>query len=133
MSFQQLQKTVLIIEDDADTRLLLSAILDHQGIKTTTATGGLDALSKLESEPLPDLILTDLEMKGMDGAALIQILKQSTRTKNIPVILSSGHVNTVEQAQDMGVQGCLCKPYGIETTMALVNSLLTKNSCPALT
>jgi len=117
-------RTVMIVEDNTDLCLLLSTILKIQGIKTTTACGGEEAWAKLQSGDLPDLIVTDLRMPGMNGAVFIDKLQHDARTRDIPVILSTAHPEIFSQAQQMGVQGYLAKPYSMANVISLMNTFM---------
>ena len=114
----------MIVENDKDTRFLLSTILAHDGIKTTMASSGQEALTKLESGELPDLIVTDMTMPGMNGDELVARIHHDLRTKNIPVLLSTGHWDIRLSAGKMGCQGYLSKPYTVAKTLALIHAFI---------
>ncbi|HEY2518069.1 MAG TPA: response regulator, partial [Polyangiaceae bacterium] len=65
---------ILIVDDEANARAALSEILQDDGYATETAADGFKALGKLE-EFVPDVILTDLKMPGLDGIALMEKAK----------------------------------------------------------
>jgi len=117
-------RSVLIVEDDEDSRILLVTLLAYQGIRSTSAADGAEALSGLQSGPLPDLILTDMNMSGMNGAMLLDNLRKDPRTCDIPVILSSGHDDLGLRAKKLDVQGYLSKPYSMASLLALVRVYL---------
>jgi signal transduction histidine kinase len=77
---------ILIVDDDARNRTLLEILLASEGYQLSTATGGLDALAKVASQP-PDLILLDVMMPGMDGYAVAERLKADAATCSIPIIM----------------------------------------------
>ena len=118
------QKTVMIVEDNADTSFLVSTILARQGIRTTVACGGAEAWFKLDSGELPDLIMTDMRMPGMSGEDLVDRLHQDSRMCGIPVIVSSARTDIFSQLENMGVQGCLSKPYSMAALVELVNRFI---------
>ena len=82
-------KTALIIDDDKDTLTLISTILEEVScscISTTTAEKGL----KLAHKHIPDIILMDWKLPGVDGFEVIEELKSGKDTRTIPVILLTG-------------------------------------------
>lgn len=117
-------KTVMIVEDNADLCFLLTTILNLEGIKTVVAGGGDEALSKLQTGELPDMIITDMKMAGMSGEVLIEKLRLDARTSGLPVILSTGHSEIYSEAKRMGVQGYLAKPYSVDKVLALTKTFL---------
>lgn len=125
-------KTVMIVEDNADTRSLLTIILAQQGIRTTTACDGAQALDQLAVGDLPDLIVTDMTMPGMSGEILIEKLHLNERTRSIPVILSSANCEISSRAKSMDVQGYLSKPYSIAAILAIVNTFIAPQAAASL-
>jgi PAS domain S-box-containing protein len=83
------RSTVLVIDDDADIRALLSAALEKQGWLVETASDGEEGLARAR-QAHPGLILLDLRLPGMDGFAVLRSLKESPATAEIPVIVMSG-------------------------------------------
>ena len=76
---------ILIVDDDVVTTKLLSCIAESEGHEVVHAENGLVALESIEKFHF-DLILTDIQMPGMDGLALLNKLKERTETSSIPVI-----------------------------------------------
>lgn len=82
------KRRILIVDDSITTRTLERSILEAVGYMVEVATDGEDALSKLSVASF-DLMLSDVQMPRMDGIALVTRVKQSERTKNMPVVLVS--------------------------------------------
>ena len=81
--------TVLIIDDDADVRDLLSRMLSDAGFKFDTAKDGKEGLEKLDKNP--NLIVLDLEMPRMDGFEFLEnYMKEVNETERAPVLVYSG-------------------------------------------
>jgi CheY-like chemotaxis protein len=78
--------TVLIADDDANTRLLVRTVLSHAGHRIIEARNGPQAFESAAAET-PDLILLDLSMPGMSGAELLRELRSDSRTKKAAVAL----------------------------------------------
>jgi putative two-component system response regulator len=79
---------ILVVDDDAVYRRYLTGILIPEGYQVSEAKDGLEALDFL-SKSLPDLVLLDLEMPRVDGYAVCRKLKESPRTRLIPVVIVS--------------------------------------------
>jgi CheY-like chemotaxis protein len=81
---------VLIVDDSETILLFLQAVFESEHYEVATATDGLDGLAKAH-QSLPDLIVTDSIMPGMDGFALLHALRADPATEAVPVImLTSG-------------------------------------------
>jgi CheY-like chemotaxis protein len=84
-------KTVLIIDDDADVRWALGAILDFEGYHVLEAVSGQEGVDLVRAHQ-PDLVLMDLEMPGlMDGYAAAKALRSDPRTGDIPIVVVTGY------------------------------------------
>ncbi len=80
------KRTVLLIDDDKDARLVLSMRLKQERFEVIEAKDGYDALDKLFEMP-PDVVVCDLMMPNMDGREFVHRLRSDMRTKNIPVLM----------------------------------------------
>ncbi len=103
---------VLIVDDNSDNRQLLSDISDAMGLEILQAANGIDALQLAQSQ-LPDLILLDVSMPGMNGFEVCSLLKSNERTAQIPVILLTA-LNDVEnrvQGLKLGADDYVAKPF----------------------
>ncbi len=90
------QVKALIVEDDSDTREILSRMLHTEHWETTTANNGLEALETLERFS-PDVILLDLMMPQMDGFQVLGHLRADPRHQHIPVVIVTAKVLTNEE------------------------------------
>jgi len=105
---------LLVVEDEADIASILHEILEMAGHHVTLAVDGAMALELLESDPLPEIILTDLKMPRMSGKRLIEALRSNPRTAALPVILVTGAVPSVDDFPPDGSYDCLImKPFDI--------------------
>ena len=103
---------ILVVDDIATNVLLLKTILGKAGYRIVTATGGREALEKVESES-PDLILLDIMMPDMNGYEVIERLKADERFCRIPVIfLSALHDSeNIVKGFKMGASDYVSKPF----------------------
>jgi threonine synthase len=89
--------TVLLIDDNSDDALLIRRLLEgHKSYRVHHAKDGWEGLA-MARQNLPDLIVTDLTMPGIDGFGLVEELKLDPRTKDIPVVVVSAKDITLEE------------------------------------
>jgi len=119
------QKTILIVDDESKNRSYLKALLEAEGYATQEAQTGDSAL-KMATEYLPDLILLDAMMPGMDGFHVAFELKKNDATKGIPVIMvtSLDDRDSRLRALQNGVEEFLTKPVERNELWVRVRNLL---------
>jgi CheY-like chemotaxis protein len=115
--------TILLVDDEVDSLWLLEIILEGRGFRILLAEGGEAALDKA-ARYLPDLIVTDWNMPGMDGIALCERLKFYPALAQIPVVMASGRVPPKEKSTLWNV--FLSKPVDVDALESAINSLLAK-------
>jgi two-component system response regulator GlrR len=103
-------RTVLVVDDDADLRLLLALRLKTAGYATLTAENGDAALALLARET-PGLVITDLQMAGMDGFALFEAIRQSYPGLPVIILTAHGSIPDAVAATRRGVFGFITKPF----------------------
>jgi two-component system, cell cycle response regulator DivK len=108
---QQQLATVLLVEDVADTREMYADYLRHCGFNVTTVTTGAEALDAAR-EQMPDLILMDAAMPGLDGWTATRLLKNDPITRDVPILILTAHVFTEHRAkaEEAGADGFIGKP-----------------------
>jgi CheY-like chemotaxis protein len=112
---------ILIVDDDAGIRQLLTLFLQHKGYAVDCATNGAEALEHLEhNQTLPQLLLLDLMMPVMDGAEFRQVQQQDPRLATIPVVVISAAENIQVQALALTADAYLPKPIDFDTLLVLV-------------
>lgn len=117
--------TVLLVDDSKSSLFSAKRALEGE-YNIVTAINGIDALEKMEVM-LPALVVTDIEMPGLDGFGLVQRMKGDIKLTEIPIIMVTANINKVVQiGQDKGVQGFLTKPYKPEDLLEQVNYLLDR-------
>jgi two-component system, cell cycle response regulator DivK len=102
---------VLIVDDYDDNREMYSSYLEFAGLRVAEAANGREALSQT-SELMPDLIVMDLSLPGIDGWQATRTIKQDPRTQHILVLALTGHAleGASEGARAAGCDGFLTKP-----------------------
>ena len=114
-------RLVLIVEDNALNARLSADMLLSAGYVTQIAREGNEGF-ELAVELLPDLILTDLQMSGMDGITMIKKLKADPRTAAIPVVAVTAHAmpEHSEEATRAGCCAFITKPFRFRSFLAEV-------------
>jgi len=102
--------TVLVVEDSVGVRELQRVILEGAGYDVLTAVDGLDGAGRLAGEP-PDLVLSDVEMPGMDGFALTRTIRRTPRWADVPVVIMTSRGDDADQRAglDAGASAYLLK------------------------
>jgi type IV pilus assembly protein PilB len=120
-------KRVLVVDDNAVIRKLLSHYLEAEGYLVVTAENGLEAL-KMVAKDKPDVIISDFLMPKMDGLTLIKKLKAQLATRFIPVIMltAKDELESEVEVIDSGADDYLTKPVAPKRLVARVKRLLNK-------
>ncbi len=105
-------RSVLVVDDYEDNLMLYVAFLSAAGFRVSHAADGLEAVEKAR-QGLPDLIVMDLAIPGIDGWEATRLLKADPATKHIIIIALSGHTleSHVARAREVGCDLFLPKPY----------------------
>lgn len=109
------KEKVLIIDDDKFILSMYSVKFKNAGFEVDLALGGAEALSKLQNDKAPDIIILDLIMPGMAGHEfLVKVREQKLAPKATVVILTNqGQSEDIEKAKKYGVQGYIVKASAI--------------------
>lgn len=118
-------KTVLLVEDNEDNRIVYSTILRHFGYDVQEALNGEEGIAKAR-ELKPDLILMDISIPVIDGWEATQVLKHDPETMDIPIIALTAHAlaSDREKAMEVGCDGYLAKPCEPRAVVAEVQRFL---------
>ena len=110
--------TVLIVEDDPDTREMLTSFLQLEGFQTATASNGREALDRLTDGVNADVIVLDLMMPVMDGWQFRQRQVEDARLARIPTIVVSAAGR--DRMAQISADAYLAKPIDIEELLSRV-------------
>ncbi|MGD9939203.1 MAG: response regulator transcription factor [Clostridia bacterium] len=122
---------ILVVEDDPDIRELLAYSLGKEGYIILQAASG-EAATRIMEDVLPDLILLDVMLPGMDGLELLRRLKSDQRFRTVPVILASakGEESDVVAGLELGAEDYVTKPFSPRVLLARVRTALRRHSHP---
>ena len=123
-----LGNSILLVEDNPELLEYLSALLGKY-YKIETAGNGKEALEKLEDN-IPDLILTDLMMPVMDGITLAKALRETPKTRFIPIIILSAKTDVTSKIEGFqtNIYDYIEKPFNPGLLLSRINNILTRNN-----
>jgi CheY-like chemotaxis protein len=112
---------VLIVEDDSTTRRLVHFVLKPLEVDVIDAANATEAKAAVQQQAF-QLILMDLNLPGMDGFLLIELLREHEHAATTPVIVLTARSNPADtsRAQQMGCAGFLYKPFGTQALRSIV-------------
>jgi len=112
---------VLVIEDHPDQRDLLAIVLQREGYRVITAANGVEALEKLETEPI-QIALSDIMMPKMDGFELIKRIRGNASLKSVYLILITARIQEGDRVRglDLGADDYITKPFSFSELLARV-------------
>jgi two-component system cell cycle response regulator DivK len=118
-------KTILVVEDYDDTRLLLEEWLKVRNFRVIQARDGWEAIDLAVREQ-PSLILMDINIPVIDGIEVTCMLKEIQTIKDVPIVALTGNdsAETREDAADVGVDAFLTKPLDFIRLESVINQLL---------
>lgn len=118
-------KTIMVVDDSATVRKLISGKLEKCGHIVIPAVDGMDAMEKL-NDIVPDLILLDITMPRMDGYQVCKLIRNNESTKEIPIVMISGKDGFFDKVRGRmaGTTSYITKPFGPETLMKMLETYL---------
>lgn len=119
---------ILVVDDDPFIVDVVARFLKSKGFRVTSTTDPEKAVTLAEAE-IPQLIISDLAMPGMDGITLVQDFKANPKTENIPLVLLTGSdkIDDIEKGFAAGAALYLLKPIDWVTAWPKLQPLLKKN------
>ncbi len=122
-----MSKRLLVVDDEPNLLRAVAACLKAESYEVSTARSGREALMQL-AEAVPDLIVSDIRMPGMDGYTLARQLRGSPRTALVPLVFLTAKDETADRVEGFraGVDAYLTKPFEPEELIAVVNGILTR-------
>jgi DNA-binding NarL/FixJ family response regulator len=122
-----MSKRLLIVDDEPNLLRAVAACLRAENFEVSMARSGREALVHL-AESVPDLIVSDIRMPGMDGYQLVRQLRSSPRTALVPIIFLTAKDETADRIEGFraGIDAYLTKPFEPEELIAVVNGILNR-------
>jgi DNA-binding NarL/FixJ family response regulator len=122
-----MSKRLLVVDDEPNLLRAVAACLKTEGYDVSTARSGREALIQL-AESVPDLIVSDIRMPGMDGYQLARQLRGSPRTALVPIVFLTAKDERTDRIEGFraGVDAYLTKPFEPEELIVVVRGILTR-------
>lgn len=120
-----LRRTILVVDDFDDTRLLLRTWLEKRGFRVVEADNGLDAIAKAEIDS-PDLIIMDVEMPKLDGLSATRRIRKVEALNSVPIVAVSayGADQFRDQALAAGCDEYVSTPFEPDALEKIIRSLV---------
>jgi CheY-like chemotaxis protein len=112
---------ILLAEDEDLVALVAAEVMEAEGFRVTVTHNGLEAIEADAADPA-DLVVTDMRMPVMDGAALIRILRQ--RRPDLPIVVTTGFSEHLPD-EEPGRLVVLRKPYSLSALVPVITALLS--------
>lgn len=126
----QENRKVLVIDDDADITAMMCLVLRSEGFNVEVTTRSEDIFQKARSYR-PDVILLDVFLTGYDGRHICKQFKFHPETKEIPIIMVSGHETVSQTIDEFGADDFILKPFKLETLLVKIDQHTVKPVGPA--
>ena len=122
-----MSKRLLVVDDEPNLLRAVAACLKAEDYEVRTARSGHEALLQL-AESVPDLIISDIRMPGMDGYKLARQLRGSPRTALVPIVFLTAKDETADRIEGFraGIDAYLTKPFEPDELIAVVNGILNR-------
>ncbi len=122
-----MSKRLLVVDDESNLLSAVAVCLRTEGYEVTTAQSGAEALLRV-AETLPDLIISDIRMPGMDGYTLARQLRSSPRTDLIPIVFLTAKDQTADRIEGFrsGVDVYIAKPFEPDELLAVLANILKR-------
>ncbi len=126
-NMDNLEHTVLIVDDNEDNRVVLQRRLERRGLHVVSAENGLQALECLRSNKF-DLVLLDIMMPVMNGYQVLEQMNIDPKLRHVPVIVISGldDMDSIVKCIELGAEDYLLKPFNRTLLNARINASLEK-------
>jgi two-component system alkaline phosphatase synthesis response regulator PhoP len=123
------QEHILVVDDEEDILELVRFNLAKAGYRVTCVASGEDAL-RVARTKLPDLVLLDLMLPGVDGLEVCNTLKRDHKTANIPVVMltARGEEADIVSGLELGADDYITKPFSPRVMLARIRAVLRRRS-----
>jgi CheY-like chemotaxis protein/signal transduction histidine kinase len=121
-------RRILVVEDDVRNIFALSAVLEPLGGTIVIARNGREALARLESKPVPDIVLMDIMMPEMDGIEAMQAIRKMPELRDLPIIALTAKAMPDDQQRCLaaGANDYVTKPIDIDKLVSLIRIWMPK-------
>lgn len=117
--------SVLVVEDNEMNMQLVEYLLEEGGFRILKATSGEEAL-EIATADVPDLVLMDIHLPGMDGLAVVRQLRADERTRRVPILALTAHAMRGDRDRflEAGCDGYISKPIDVGSFIGSISRYL---------
>jgi two-component system phosphate regulon response regulator PhoB len=128
-----MMQKILIVEDENDLVDVLEYNIKREGYVVETATNGAEAISRIEANPAPDLVLLDLMLPDMSGVEICRHLRNNRLTRHIPVIMLTAKGEEIDRVVgfEVGADDYVVKPFSVRELLLRIRAVLRRAGEPA--
>jgi len=128
------KENILIIEDEEDILELINYNLTREGYQTSSAITGEDGYNKARTI-VPDLIVLDLMLPGMDGLEICKLVKNDSKTQHIPIIMltAKSEESDIITGLEIGADDYITKPFSPKVLIARIRALFRRKTAKEIT
>ncbi|MDD5018805.1 MAG: response regulator [Candidatus Omnitrophica bacterium] len=105
---------LMVVDDEADVREYLKSYFKRRKIEVVTAESGEEALSLLENQPAPDLMLLDIRMGGIDGIETLRRMREAGRQLRVIMVTGVEDQKILQRLAEFNVLACVHKPLMLD-------------------
>lgn len=126
------ERTVAVVDDEKDILELLTHHLKRTGFRVRSFLNGKDFLSYIQGA-VPDFVILDIMLPGVDGLEIAKILKRASRTASVPILMltAKGTETDIVVGLELGADDYMVKPFSPTELMARVKTILRRRGEPA--
>ncbi len=117
---------LLVVDDQMGVRRLLFEAFNEEGYTVELAASGQEAVDKV-NEAMPDIILMDMKMPGMNGIEALHEIKKTNDSVLVIMMTAYGELEIVAEAMKLGIKEYVTKPFDINELRGLVRKTLNEN------
>jgi len=115
---------VLVVDDDHPIQCIVADILGEVGCEVLLASNGTEALGHMRRRA-PDVVVTDLNMPGLDGVSLVKVCRNEPKLRHIPIVVMTAEASYNEQSLTaLGVQNIVAKPFDVHLLVSIITSII---------
>jgi len=118
-------KNILLVDDSKTVRVQVGAAIRDKGYNVVEASDGLEALAVLEKRRDIAMVISDVNMPGMDGLELLEAIQRRPDCAKLPVVIltTEARQQLVDRAKGAGAKGWMIKPFNPQVLLAAVQKL----------
>ena len=127
----KIKQKVLVVDDEENIRMLIRFNLEKAGYEVLEAADGKEALG-MAQKSLPDIIILDLMLPGMDGLEVCRNLKQAPQTAALPIIMLTAKSDEIDKVigLELGADDYMAKPFSQRELLARIKAVLRRSQVP---